>query len=104
MSERISCWLLMRPSRRCDPRREGPVGDTLSSAQRKVLSALASANGHMLDRRDLPASTVRWLEAQGLVVVRYTGTETRCPRSGVMVHTAGPTLVQLTDAGRDAAR
>ena len=73
----------------------------LSVPQRRVLRALA-ASPTPLPKLGHPAATVRALEGAGYVRVEYCASETRCPRSGVMVHTALPTLLHLTDEGRQA--
>lgn len=72
----------------------------LSVPQRRILRALASQSPQEL--KSFPAAAVRSLEARALVRIEYRGTEARCPRSSVMVHTALPAHLHLTDAGREA--
>ena len=73
----------------------------LSVPQRRILRALAASQSP-LPMQGHPAATVRVLEERGWVRREYCASETRCPRSGVMVHTALPTLLHLTDEGRQA--
>ena len=73
----------------------------LSSSQRRVLYRLAAVPNRTLPLRDLPAATVRWLEAQGLVKTVHSGVETRVPGTSVPSWTPLPATVRLTERGVD---
>lgn len=84
-----------------DTRRDIALG-RFTHAQRKQLAMLARARKGTAEVRPADGWNRRVLDVlmlAGLVTIKPGGSESRCPKSGVMVFTATPALATITAAG-----